>query len=655
MTSNFGQKKKFRNLDKTWKELLYSFAGFGPNFFMVLMGAYFQNAVNPTALGSKAIATQSISGFCLILPILFTVLWTIAKCFDGIIDIPFANITDSLRTKFGNRRIPIAISFVPMVLSFALCWYPVCGSGENLSNGALVGNTIWIFFWALMFFATYTMSLIAYYGSLSTVCSDEKQKTRVSSYKSVFDTISYALVFALLPVILSAANLRINMFVYFALPLMLTMIIPLFMIKEGAKWEAKAIAQGYDITPLASSKPVKLFQSIKMTCKNKPFLIWLGVNACSFFGLQLFLVSMNAIESGLMELNGTYITICNTCAFAPVPLMLYLFNKLKANNGVRFAFQTALLSFAVAILGFFFGTKFFWPNNMTPRVIIACISGVIGSFGIGAFFMMGYLIPSQISSVEEIFTKTNHSSMYFATQAVTTSISGALSSALLWGFIQNLFFSTLKSGVIWCKPTKDLTGYQVAAQQFGLGSDISSVYNLGAFIVPFIVIIFCIVGFAVAFKMPKRYSHECIGWQIIGKEEYIKQQAMLPKTFVYPFEKASITVYNCLWVLTGSIFSFFWYSSLINAVNTFNKKKFSRWWILLSVVLPPFGAYICWQLNKNVNEKCDELQIKHRKDKALVMIFAIICLNCVSTSLIQHKLNMIANIQNPILKKEAGQ
>lgn len=643
MHKQLNGKKKFRTLNKPWQEILYSFAGFGPNLLMVIMGAYFQNAVNPSALGPTAIATQSIGKVCLVMPALFSVLWFIAKCFDGIIDIPFASITDSLRTKWGNRRLPIAICFIPMVVAYGLCWIPICGIQQNS-----IGNTMWIFAWALLFFATYTMCLIAYYGSLSTVCVDEKQKTRVSSYKSFFDTISYALVYALVPVILSSANLRIDRFVFYCMPIMLTMIIPLFMIKEGVKWEAKAIALGYDITPLSKEPPVKFLESIKLTVKNKPFVRWVAVNACAFFGLQLFLVSMNALESGAMELNGTQMTITNTFAFAPVPLMLYLFNKLKANNGVRFAFQMALISFAVAILGFFFGSKFFWPNSMEPRIIIACVAGIIGSFGIGSFFMMGYLIPSQISSVEEILTKKNHSSMYFAAQAVTTSIVGAISSSLIWENLKGLFFSTSRSGVVKAGSYKD------AAVALRLGTNTATVYNLGTFIVPFIVAAFCIIGFIIAFKMPKRYTHEYIGCDIVGKTQYLKSKNRLPKTFVYPFEQGSITVFNALWVLSGTIFGYIWYYSLINSVNTFNKKKISPWWILLSIFFPFWGAYITYHLNKNVNDKCKEMNIRARNNTSLVIVFSLILLNCVSNSIIQNKLNMIAKIQNSKLAKQRG-
>lgn len=288
--------KKFKNLDKIWKEIVYSASGFGPNLLMVLMGAYFSDAVNPTALdvaSNPGKIVQTITGTCLILPWLFSILWFVGKVFDGVIDVPFASITDNLKTKWGRRRIPIAICFIPMVLSFALCWIPI-------SETNLVANTFWFFIWSIIFFATYTMSLIAFYGSLSTVCFDESQRLRVSSFKSFFDTISYVVVYALIPLILGQTGLHIDKLVFILLPTMLTMLIPLFMIKEGKKWENKMIDEGYDITPLADEPIVTFKESVSLTFKNKPFIKWCIVNCCSFFGLfGLNCVSLSILQRKL--------------------------------------------------------------------------------------------------------------------------------------------------------------------------------------------------------------------------------------------------------------------------------------------------------------------------------------------------------------------
>ena len=630
--------KRFRNLNSIGKEILYAASGFGANLMMIIMGAYFSDAVNPAALGTGASALlQSISGTCLIVPVLFAVLGVIGKVFDGLIDIPFASITDNLKTKWGRRRLPIAICIIPMIVSFILCWVPVFGDNQ-------LGNTIWIFAWQIVFFATYTMNLIAFYGSLSTVCADEKQRLRVSSFKSFFDTICYVLTYALVPVILKGSNIHIDKFVFILSPIMLTMLIPLFMIKEGEKWEKKMIAEGYDITPLAEEKQVSLAKSFGGSFKNKPFMAWTVVNCCSFFGLQMFLVAMNALILGGMGLDAMGMTILNTCAFAPVPLMLYLFNKLKKRKGIRFAYQIALLSFAIAIMSFLIGSQLVMGDNTTIKIVIGCVGGVCGSFGIGAFFMMPYMIPAQISSVEEKLKKENKSAMYFAVQAFTTSVVGAIASYGIYEIIKNYFFSTEAKGLLFATSSDpDVKAIEVAADKFGVAQ--SAVFNLGTFLVPIIVCVFCLVGFVFSFRMLKNYSPKEVAYSLGLSEEYEANRKLFPEEKEYAFEGSSLIVLNALWVLTGSIMGWIWEYQMVGEVNTFGK-KISKLLVIPCICLPPFQAVLVFLLNKEVEKKCDELGIKYQKNGLLAVISSALCLSCVGLSLVQHKLNKIAKELN---------
>ena len=630
--------KRFRNLNSIGKEILYAASGFGANLMMIIMGAYFSDAVNPAALGTGASALlQSISGTCLIVPVLFAILGVIGKVFDGLIDIPFASITDNLKTKWGRRRLPIAICIIPMIVSFILCWIPVFGDNQ-------LGNTIWIFAWQIVFFATYTMNLIAFYGSLSTVCADEKQRLRVSSFKSFFDTICYVLTYALVPVILKGFNIHIDKFVFILSPIMLTMLIPLFMIKEGEKWEQKMIAEGYDITPLAEEKQVSLAKSFGGSFKNKPFMAWTVVNCCSFFGLQMFLVAMNALILGGMGLDAMGMTILNTCAFAPVPLMLYLFNKLKKRKGIRFAYQIALLSFAIAIMSFLIGSQLVMGDKTTVKIIIGCIGGVCGSFGIGAFFMMPYMIPAQISSVEEKLKKENKSAMYFAVQAFTTSVVGAIASYGIYEIIKNYFFSTEAKGLLFATSSDpEVKAIEVAADKFGVAQ--SAVFNLGTFLVPIIVCVFCLVGFAFSFRMLKNYSPKEVAYSLGLGEEYEANRKLFPEEKEYAFEGSSLIVLNALWVLTGSIMGWIWEYQMVGEVNTFGK-KISKLLVIPCICLPPFQAILVFLLNKEVEKKCDELGIKYQKNGILAVISSALCLSCIGLSLVQHKLNKIAKELN---------
>ena len=619
-------KKKYKMLDKKWKEILFAASGFGPNLLMVLMGAMFTDAINPAALDVGSL--QAIGTACYILPAVFPILWALAKVFDGIIDIPLAALTDGLKTKWGRRRLPIAICFIPMVISYIMCWIPIGGAAES----ARLINTIWIICWALVFFATYTMSLIAYYGSLSQVCYDDDQRIRVSSFKSFFDTISYCLVYALVPLMLDILQIHIDKLVFTLCPLMITMIIPLFMIKEGDKFEQKAISEGYDITPLKDEQRVGIFESIKLTFKSKPFIRWCIVNCCSFFGLQMFLVAMNAMILGSMNMNGTQMAILNTCAFAPVPIMLYAFNKLRKAKGIRFAYQTCLLSFSICILSFDLASVYILGyDNVTLQLIIGIIGGIMGSWAIGSFFMMPYLMPAQISSVEEKLTGKNHSAMYFAAQAFTTSIISAISSGVVYENIKLLFISKSGGGIIWAENIIE------AAQKFNTAE--ANVYNFGTLLVPIIVSVFCLLGFVLAFKMPKNYSPKEVSKELGLEKEYEENKHLFPVEEKRIYDDESNLVNISLWILSGSIFGLIWRNVIMKNINKIVSYKNINLHYILSILIPPYFGIVAYRINKKLINEMRNKGIKCKDFSILYLILGLCCLNVISYAIMQYHLN----------------
>ena len=606
-----------KSLDKKWKVLLYSFAGFGPNFLMVLMGAFFTDAINPAALGANVLHLQSISGVCLILPAVFPILWLLAKAFDGIIDIPFAQLADKLNTRHGRYRPLIAVGFIPMVVSYVLCWIPF---------GNKVFNTIWIFFWALIFFSTYTLNLISYYGSLSVVCSNDSQRGKVSSFKAFFDTISYCIVYALVPLLLQVFDMSIDKFALISSILMLTMLIPLFIIKEGHK-------HGYPEREGIVEEKAKLGKSLKVTFGNKIFSKWLIVNCCSFFGLQMFLVSMNALITGGMGFSSGEMALINTCAFAPVPIMLFLFNKLKSKKGCRFAYQTCLISFALAILSFFFANKVICDNK-TLQMIISILGGFLGSWSIGSFFMMPYLVPTQIASVEQKLTGKNHSAMYFAAQAVTTSIIGAIASSLVYENIKMLFVAK-GHGIVWGESAK------LIAEDLGILE--SQIFNLGNLIVPIIVSIMCVVGFIVAFKMPKDYDSNTVAKEIKKLNPEVTEEQTIIETKDEKEDKDSVFVNIALCVLSGFIFGFIWPIFIIKNLGVIMKQNKKVLNCLLCYIVPFYSLYFLLKVNKELMQKAKENNIKI-KNKTWVyvitsLVFPILPLNVVSLAVLQNDIN----------------
>ena len=623
------------SLDKKWKEFLFAFSGFGPNFLMVLMGSYYSDALNPSSLEMGEQFQAIMPGVCYILPALFPILFAIGKVFDGIIDIPFAHITDNLSTKWGRRRPAIAVCFLPMLISYILCWIPVGGTEAKLFN------TLWTTFFSILFFAAYTMCLIAYYGSLSAVCTSEPQRLRVSGYKSFFDTITYCMAYALVPVILSGAQVHIDKLVFVCMPLMLTMLIPLFLIKEGEKY-------GYPENEGISDEKLTVGQSLILTFKNKIFRRWTYVNCCTFFGLQMFLSSMNGLIIGGMGMNGFQMAILNTCAFAPVPVMLYLFNKAKRRYGIRATYQSCLIMFAVAISSFFLGSRFVMGEaNTTAKMVIGVIGGLCGSWSIGAFFMMPYLAPAQISSVEEKLTGRNHSAMYFAGNAVTTSIVGAVSGNLVYEYIKNIFMAKGK-GLVWAEATEGMSASEAAYLKLfgtqGTASDVaSSVFNFGNLIVPFIVAITCIAGFFLAFKMPRNFTPRILA------EEFRAMDPNLDISMIEeePKEERSeiIFVQIGLSVLSGFIFGFIWSGILMKSVKNYRKDFKILPAYLLSCLIPFVQIAYILRMRKLILETAKEKGVAVKLSAVPLvitsLIFPVLFTNVISLALMQRAMNRI--------------
>jgi len=250
-----------------------------------------------------------------------------------------------------------------------------------------------------------------------------------------------------------------------------------------------------------NTQKVSIMTSLMYTIKNRAFLPWMLVVFFYFMGLQLFLTTQNELISGVLQLPAQYAALLNAAAFGPVPIMLFIYNKIMKRKGIRFALQISILSFAIGISCFSLGSAFFFPDSTIPRIVINMIGGTIASFSIGAFFMMVLVIPSQVASVELKVLKRRNSAMYFASQGIVIGLSASIATGLI--------ADTGLRGIGEILVPTNLPGVE------------GGVYNipLGGFIAPFIVAFLCLISFFLAFKMPRSYDTKTIG--TIFDENYV--------------------------------------------------------------------------------------------------------------------------------------
>lgn len=454
---------------KRGKLPLYAIAGFGPNLLNTIISIYLVDALQ-TAGFVQNIENWTFFNKTIIAVALFSVLKFLAQLIDGIIDVPFAALTDNLKSRFGKRRPVILTGTVVLLIAYLLFCFPI-STAENS-----VANSIYLGFILMIFFSAYTLTFVTYYGTYAEVTENEKDRFYLSNWKAFVDTVQYAIAYALIPVFIGL-NINIRSLALYLSPLALTMVIAIVLIKERSTLP-KDVAKYNEEHPeevdnKGKEEEIPIFESIKLTVKNRDFVSWLLLLAFFFFGLQMFLSGQNVLASGPMGLNGWQIAIINTAAFAPVPIMLVIYRKIMKKRGFRFAFQTALIAFAVAMLAFSFAyTK--WIGSVWLRLAIAATGGTIGSYGIGAFFAAPYLVPSQAAADEFAKTGKSHPSMYFAVQGLATACVGAISTGLLWPNLRNVVVN---------------------------GNEL-----FGTHLMPYIVIVFCLIAFFIAFRLPKSYE-----------------------------------------------------------------------------------------------------------------------------------------------------
>ncbi len=422
-----------KKITKKSRLFLYGAAGFGVNMLNLIIGTYLCDALMTQGFGAN-IEHWTYLNKTLVVAGVWSVMITVAKILDGFIDIPFAAFTDNLKTRWGRRRPAIVMGFIPMLLAYLLFLVPLTSDAESILN------TIWFGLLLCIFYAFYTLTMVTYYATFSEITVSDEDRVSLSNYKTVFDVIYFILGYALIPAMIGGMNIRLIALIF--APLSLTMVIPLFMIKEKSTLPQSAESDDKNTEVADNGKEsssdeeqkleyVGLVKSLKYSLKNKAFVLWMLVFAALQFSLQLFLAGQNVLYSGAMMLDGSRIAIVMACAFAPVPLTLILYNKIVRARGIRYGYIFSLLAYMLSMTMMIF-CRADIITDVNTRMVVACIGAVISSFGTGCFFSINYTVPSALAAMEERQNGISHPAMYFAVQGLASGIATAISTGLVW-------------------------------------------------------------------------------------------------------------------------------------------------------------------------------------------------------------------------------
>ena len=179
------------------------------------------------------------------------------------------------------------------------------------------GNAIYIAAMSSAFFFCYTLFTVPYLAALSEIVQDENSRVRVASWQTVFNTGGFVLTFVVAPIMFEKYGIRGT--IWLLVPTVISFIGPIFVIKEDS-------TAGDEVVTNSGSPEIGLLQSIKMSMTNRTFRIYIVSFATFFFGLQFFLGGIAFMALDMMGLSQGQLGMMNGAAFAPVPIMLLVFN-----------------------------------------------------------------------------------------------------------------------------------------------------------------------------------------------------------------------------------------------------------------------------------------------------------------------------------------
>jgi len=402
---------------KKWQEPIYAIGGFGPGFMYQIVLTYLLFYYRPA---------QSLveAGAVILAPAVgYAAGMLIARILDGVVDLPIASWTDNMKSRWGRRRPLMIMGLIPTAITFILLWYPPV-TGNSLGENGHWGNAVFVAVVSSLFFFFYTLIIVPYLASLSEIVADENSRVRVASWQTFFNTAGYVLTFVVAPIMFDKFGIRGT--AWLLLPSILSFIGPILVIKEAPTdlpdQEKAAVEQ-------AADQDVPLWESVKLTLANKTFRIYMLSLASFFFGLQFFLGGIAFMAVDMMGLTQSQLGTMNAAAFAPVPIMLIVFNVLSKKKGAKWAFRLALLVFAFVMLAYPLAwTRF---NMPVSPYLIGVILGGIGSFSIGVFFTIPYAFPAQIAAIDAKETGKDRAGMFFAVQGLINQFVGSMAGSIL--------------------------------------------------------------------------------------------------------------------------------------------------------------------------------------------------------------------------------
>ncbi len=337
----------------------------------------------------------------------------VSKIWDAISDPLMGTISDRTRSRFGRRRPYFLAGVVLIVASFALLWGTPRFDRE-------IGTFIWVLFAYVFFSTVITMVMVPYNAFQSELTLDYNERTKLSTTRIVFSTLSSFAAALIPPMIYNSvppAQLRAGYLMmglafglFFGLPFLVTF----FFTRERPEFQREP-------------QPLDLKKNFLSPFKTPGYIRVLLMYLFTFVSID----AVNAIVIFFMTYylgRGDETNFVLGALLAAQMVSLPIYSAISRRWSKKGGFIAAILFWGVVQLGSLFIT----PE--LPSAIVYVFGSLIG-FGTGGVVVMIYSIFPDVPDIDELVSFERRegilSGLYTFMRKASSAIVGFLISLMM--------------------------------------------------------------------------------------------------------------------------------------------------------------------------------------------------------------------------------
>ena len=349
----------------------------------------------------------------LIAPALASSALLVGKIWDGINDPLFGWISDRTRSRFGKRRVYMIFGALPLAIATLLLWRVPAG----LSNA---WTFVWIAATFMLFDTMWTLTNVPYYALTAELTDDYDERASITAWRMVLGVPAYIIGAALTPVLVGLFVSKRTGYGVVGIVYGVLAAVALWIAAAGLRERA---------TVAASQAGTAVWQTLRETMKNRPFLRLLGAFLLANTGFALIRTLMAYFLIYQLGMEGqVFLVMGLLLVFVAVFLFPWQFLAKRWNKGPAYALGLAIGGLAVAL-------TFFLPAGPTPWVYaIAAVAGI----GFSAQWVFPWAMVPDVVEFDRVKSGEHRSGMYYGVWGLATKLSDALGIAAT-GWVLQLY------------------------------------------------------------------------------------------------------------------------------------------------------------------------------------------------------------------------